>query len=171
MIATKVLPRQRLADSAEGSQRFDWPLANDAEAFLRDLIEAFLVKNSFARESAKRMRDETATDFFEWVDHIIIPAAHEDSLRQAGFVCDSHAETTGGEAVYEHPRATLPSVLLRPNGQAGTATIALRPESVAEVLGRHSLTHEPESQPYLPHPPIGLGPDGGAPVVAIERRP
>jgi hypothetical protein len=170
MIATKVRPRQRLADSAEGSQRFDWPLANDAEAFLRDLIEAFLVKNSFARELAKRMRDETATDFFEWVDHINIPAAYEDRLRQAGFICESHAETTGGEAVYEHPRATLPRVLLRPNGQAGTATIALRPESVAEFIGRHSLTSEPEGEPFSRYRRVVVCREDGAQLEAIERR-
>src|SRR4051812_15706323 len=37
---------------------FDWPLANEAEHFLRQSAGAFLAVNSFARRLADRMRDE-----------------------------------------------------------------------------------------------------------------
>src|SRR5258707_15762535 len=80
MIATKVRPRQRASEPAERAERFDWPLANEAEALLRNRIQEFLARNSFARRLAERMRDETATDFFEWVDHLIIPTADEGLL-------------------------------------------------------------------------------------------
>ena len=54
------------------SKRFDWPLANGAEDLLRAHSEAFLERNTFARVLADRMRDETGTDFFEWIDHLIL---------------------------------------------------------------------------------------------------
>ena len=68
MIATNIRASRGPAEPAEGVERFDWPLANEAETFLRERVEAFLARNSFAQRLAERMREETATDFFEWVD-------------------------------------------------------------------------------------------------------
>src|SRR5258708_39345403 len=119
MIAAKIRPDRRPWEPAERVEKFDWPLANAAESFLRDRIEAFLTRNSFARRLAQRMREETATDFFEWVDHLCLHAEDEQPLRQAGFARATQSETANGETVYEHPRATLPRVLLRPNGPPG----------------------------------------------------
>ena len=31
------------------------------------------------------MRDETGTDFFEWVDHVVLTPEHAGALRAAGF--------------------------------------------------------------------------------------
>ena len=49
---------------------FDWPLADQAEEFLRRRIADFVQRNRFAGALAERMSKETATDFFEWVDHL-----------------------------------------------------------------------------------------------------
>jgi len=92
---------------------FDWPLANEAEQFLRQRIALFLQRNTFARQLAARMRDETGTDLFEWTDHLVLAPSEEKALRAVGFVPDPQAETPNGETVYEHPRTTLPRVLLR----------------------------------------------------------
>jgi len=46
-------------------KNFDWPLAYDGEALIRQRLDAFLSKNNFARELAARMSGETGTDFFE----------------------------------------------------------------------------------------------------------
>ena len=48
-------------------------------------VEAFLLRNAVARRLAGRMRDETGTDFFEWVDHLVLTPDHGDALRAAGF--------------------------------------------------------------------------------------
>ena len=45
------------------NDQFDWPLAFDAEKFLRQRMDSFLERNSFARQLAGRMREETGTDF------------------------------------------------------------------------------------------------------------
>jgi hypothetical protein len=92
---------------------FDWPLADQAEMFLRDRLDLFLKQNAFARQLADRMRDDTGTDLFEWTDHLVLAPSEEKALREAGFVRDSQAETPAGETVYEYPRTTLPRVILR----------------------------------------------------------
>src|SRR3954453_2661093 len=88
--------------------RFDWPLAHEAEALLRGYQAAFLAENSFAQKLATRMREESGTDFFEWIDHLVVGPSELPALTQAGFELDPSAETPRGEKVYEHPRATLP---------------------------------------------------------------
>src|SRR5947208_13308682 len=80
---------------------FDWPLANEAEAFIREQAEDFLGNNSFARVLSERMRTETGTDFFEWVDHLVVGPEVQQKLEGLGFARDSKAETPNGEQVYE----------------------------------------------------------------------
>src|SRR5204863_2270487 len=127
--------------------RFDWPLANEAETLLRARISDFLEGNSFARRLAERMRDGTGTDFYEWTDHIVLSPNEEKSLQAVGFVRDDGAETPDGEAVFEHPRATLPRVRLRRGEKRSPATLALRPEFVAEFIAAHNVAGEPEGEP------------------------
>jgi hypothetical protein len=145
---------------------FDWPLANEAEQLLRARIEGFLKKNNFARRLADRMRDETGTDFFEWIDHLVLSPDEESTLAAAGFVRDPKAETPEGEVVYEHPRATLPRVLLG----RGPAVIALRPEFVADFIASHSLTREPEGEPCSRYRRVVVAEENGTRLEAVERR-
>jgi hypothetical protein len=148
------------------SRLFDWPLADEAERLLRQRMESFLERNAFARGLAERMRDETGTDFFEWMDHLVLAPREEKILRGAGFVPDRHAETPKGEAVYEHPRATLPRVLLRP----GPSVIALRPESVADFMASHNLSGEAEGEPCSRYRRVAVSQQKGTLLEAVERR-
>src|SRR5258707_6414334 len=94
-------------------KQFDWPLAYDAEKFLHQRVATFLEQNSFARCLSDRMLKETGTDFFEWIDHLVLSPEDEKPLREVGFTRDEEAETPNGEVVLHHPRATLPRVILR----------------------------------------------------------
>jgi hypothetical protein len=53
----------------------------------------FLERNTFARRLADRMRTETAPDFFEWTDHLVLAPGEDTALREAGFVPDALEET------------------------------------------------------------------------------
>ncbi len=145
---------------------FDWPLANEAEQILRQRIVHFLNQNAAARGLAERMANETGTDFFEWVDHFVLDPREENAICEAGFTRDPHAETPNGEAVYEHPRATLPRVLLR----QGPSVIALRPELVADFMACHSLSGEPEGEPCSRYRSIVVAEESGTRLEAVERR-
>jgi hypothetical protein len=156
--------------SSEGKQRFDWPLANDAEALVRGHIENFLKQNSFARALADRMRADTGTDFFEWVDHLVLSPSDEKGLLENGFVRGQNVETPDGESVYEHPFATLPRVMLRPGQRQAPSVIALRPEFVAEFIASHNLPAEPEGEPFSRYRRVTVAQENGTTLEAVERR-
>ena len=120
--------------------RFDWPLAYEAEQLLRGFIDAFLARNSFARRLAGRMRDETGTEFYEWVDHLVLSSEHAAELDAVGLVLDKvHAPFS--TVVLHHPKAMMPRVVLRLGSDSvGVPTVvALRPESAADFLSRHDV--------------------------------
>ena len=149
---------------------FDWPLAYEAETLLRQHIGAFLARNSFAAHLAERMRDETGTDFFEWVDHLVLPPEQVPALHAAGFSRDATVETPEAEAVYEHPRATLPRVLVRAGEPQSPSVLALRPEFVADFIARHHLAAEPDGEPFSRYRRVVVSRESGAQLEAVERR-
>jgi hypothetical protein len=154
----------------ENDENFDWPLAGEAEQFLRSQLATFLNQNSFAADLSRRMRDETATDFFEWVDHVGLPARVESALQAVGFQRQAALETPNGEAVYEHPRATLPRVLLQHDDKSLPFTVALRPESVADFVSRNNLLNEPVGEPFSRYRQVVVAEENGTRLLAIERR-
>ncbi|MEY2429921.1 MAG: hypothetical protein QOJ40_2806 [Verrucomicrobiota bacterium] len=166
--STKAESESRLTTGA-GQEGFDWPLANEAEEFLRERAKVFLETNGFAQRLARRMRDETGTDFFEWIDHLVLSPGDETALLEAGFSQDRDAETQKGETVYEHPRATLPRVLIRPGKKQNPSTIALRPEFVADFMARHNLSGEPEGEPFSRYRRIVVAEENGTTLEAVER--
>ena len=82
----------RPASAPYDPKRFDWPLAFPAEKFLASASANFLERNSFARKLSDRMRDETGTDFFEWVDHLVLSPDDEAALRAVWFRHRRHVE-------------------------------------------------------------------------------
>jgi hypothetical protein len=146
--------------------QFDWPLAFDAEKFLRQRMDAFLERNGFARRLAGRMREETGTDFFEWIDHLVLHAEAEQALRAFGMVAD-RVETPGGETVLHHPRATLPRVVL--SAEPGRMVVSLRPEFVADFVAAHSLAGPIQGGPFSRLRRVLVCEENGARLEALER--
>jgi hypothetical protein len=145
---------------------WDWPLAFDAEKFLRRRADSFLQRHGFARQLARRMREETGTDFFEWIDSLTLGQADETPLREVGFVPEE-AETSDGATVLHHPRATLPRVL--PGAQEGRMGISLRPEFVADFVAAHSLPGPIEGGPLSRLRRVVVSEENGARLEAVER--
>jgi hypothetical protein len=159
----------KASPSTTTAVNFDWPLAYEAESFIRDRLEAFLRQNSFALGLAARMQQETGTDFFEWVDHLVLSPDDEVALVKVGFVHDRKAETPRGEVVLEHPRATLPRVLLR-KGKANPSVVAIKPEFVAEFIAALGLAAEPEGEPRSRYRRVVVAEENGTRLEAVERR-
>jgi hypothetical protein len=149
---------------------FDWPLANEAESLVRGRLAAFLQLNGFARKLSERMRNETGTDFFEWVDHLRISPGEEKALAQAGFSHDQQAETPNGEMVYEHPQATLPRVIVRKGQKQSPSLVALKPEFIADFIAQHNIISEPEGEPLSRYRHVLVAEENGTQLEAIERR-
>ena len=148
------------------NDRFDWPLAFEAEKFLRQRIASFLERNSFARQLAGRMRQETGTDFFEWIDHLVLPSEDAKTLRAFGMEADL-VETPGGETVLHHPRATLPRVVLAAN--TDRIELSLRPEFVADFVAAHSLAEPIQGAPHARLRRVLVSEENGTRLEALER--
>jgi hypothetical protein len=145
---------------------FDWPLAYEAENFIRERLQSFLTRNTFGRQLADRMRDETATDFFEWVDHLTLSPDDEVTLRKLGFVPDA-VEASEGVTILHHPRATLPRVLLE---KAATVDrVAVKPEFLADFIAAHNLVTQIEGEPHSRYRCAVIANDNGTQLEAIER--
>jgi hypothetical protein len=122
---------------------FDWPLAYEAETLLRQFIFSFLKRNQFASRLAERMREETGTDFYEWVDHLTLAPEHAEALADAGLIWES-VEAPANSEVYYHPRAMMPRVLVQSDGssQGAPLALAIRAESLVDFVARHDLPAE-----------------------------
>lgn len=156
--------------SAGRPERFDWPVAYAAENLIRAQLGLFLERNQLARVLAERMREESGTDIFEWIDHVVLPPECEATLLQAGFAPDPKTETPAAGRVFEHPCATLPRVLLPPAKSQTPVCLTLRPEFVADFVARHNLITSIEGEPFSRFRRVVVSQENGARLEAVERR-
>ena len=149
---------------------FDWPLAYEAEQLLGRFIETFLQHHTFARRLSDRMRDETGTEFYEWVDHFTLSSDHADELRGVGLV-EEDIPAPRGVTVWHHPRAMMPSVLVQSEGsrEGVPLRLALRPEVLPDFLAKHNLSGpiEGEFGERLRRAPVAE--ENGLRLEAVER--
>lgn len=108
---------------------YDWKLHPLAEEFLSERVNDFLSSNEVAREISARMRNETSTRFFDWIDHMAIPSdsVEEDALIELGFK-ENPRVSRGNEArIFEHLESMLFPLAL---SSESTVQIALKPENL-----------------------------------------
>lgn len=167
MINTNAIP-----PSADAPLRppnaYDWPVAYEAETFIRDQMDRFLQRNSVARNLAGRMKAESGTDLFEWIDHIVLSESQKTAILELGFTSQP-AEGAPGGIIFEHPLATLPRIALSPVTN-NAITLALRPEFVADFAARHNLGNSIEGEPCSRYRQIIVSDETGASLKAVERR-
>jgi len=111
---------------------------------------------------------DTGTDFFEWIDHLVLDPAEEIALRKVGFIENSSAEAPEGLRVYEHPLATFPFVLINSERQ-GSPSVALRVESVTDFRSSHRLSSEPRGTPLAGYRYLTVAVENRVELSAVER--
>lgn len=150
--------------------KFDWPLAYEAEQLAGRFIEAFLLRHGFARRLADRMRDETGTDFYEWVDHFTVSPEHAPELRAVGLT-EENTPARPGLTVFHHPRAMMPRILVCEGGSrdGGPAGLAIRPESLPDFLSHHDLAASIEGEFGARLRRALVSGENGVRLFAVER--
>jgi len=149
------------------SQSFQWSPQPEAFAILDQIVSRFLDRCAAAGDLARRLRRETGTRFFDWIDFIEVP--DEGTLRKrlstTGFVpTDIAAE---GSA-FHHPGALFPTVLL---SGAGIHRVGLKVDSVSDFLAAHNITndHKILGEPYATMRRVLAFSGDGAELWVVER--
>lgn len=151
-------------NSATSLDEFHWETHPDAEAWLQHVLREFLTHSPFAANLAARMESETATRFFDWIDHIRLPNTEElgTLLPALGFAPDTRVFTP----CYRHPGAVFPRIAL--SEATGTA-IAIKVDAVAEFLQAHRLHVPIEGAVFNPVRRALVDSAGDAELWVIER--
>lgn len=112
---------------------FEWERQPKAAAIVQRLVREFFARSSAARQLRERMRHETGTRFFDWIDFLSPPsdAVELDELVEAGFELSDHECTP----VAEHPGGMFPTVRL--DGQDWR--LGIKVESVADYLHSNEI--------------------------------
>ena len=95
--------------STKDVKRFDWKLYPKAEKFLQRQVHKFLAHNPKARSLAKKMREQTSTRIFDWIDHITLPSTSEQKLKSLDF---SLVRREANTKVYQITQSILFPVLI-----------------------------------------------------------
>jgi len=146
-----------------------WPRCPKADRFVRAGIKKFLSKHAFAKKLARRMAEETSTEFLVWVDHLVFPARELKpiTLNQLGFVRDKKAAAPHGVKVFRHPHSDLPSVLYLSKARA--VSCAIKTESIRQFQLAHTMLHAIEGRLYSPLRMIRIR-ESGSELIVLERR-
>jgi hypothetical protein len=149
---------------------FDWPLAYEAEALIARHLRMILDHHPVADRLARRMGEETGTDFFEWVDHLVFGPGGRDAWEQAGFVVDD-VPAPAGCTVLHHPRAMLPRVVLDPAAIAPDRPqrVAIRPERLDDFCAAMGVEALPSAGPRAGYRQVIVAAGRSGELVAVER--
>ena len=123
--------------SANAFESFQWSPQPAAFGFVRLLAGDFLAACPEAAAFADRMRIETGTRFFDWIDHIRVNARDPKAsqLERAGYCPVSHSASY---TVFVNDRGVFPPILV----WDGVTEIAIKVESVVDFLAANQLQRE-----------------------------
>jgi hypothetical protein len=103
---------------------FQWHPQPQAEQLVRSLVSDFLSKNTFASELSRRMKDESGSRFYDWVEAIFVPASQsfEQKLRGVGY-------ESRGDRIWVNSHGMFPRIVLH---DSPTIAIHLKVTSVID---------------------------------------
>ncbi|MEW6156192.1 MAG: hypothetical protein AB1813_02100 [Verrucomicrobiota bacterium] len=155
-------------------KRFDWPLCYEAENCIIELIDSFLARNSFARNLAAAMRNETGTLFIDWVDYLELgaDAPAVSKLSSLGYQPDPHAEPENkAQSILWHPEAMLPRIIIGADiANREAIRLAIHVDHLADFMTVHGLSGEPKGDPLSRFRRLVLSEENGARFEVVERR-
>jgi hypothetical protein len=145
----------------DAPENFEWQRFPEAEELLTEELDAFLQKHKFARELAERIKEETSTHFFNWVDHIRVPS-HSNLpyklTQDGGFIGDGD--------VFANTQAIFPRVII--DRSIRQPSVAINVECVADFVRAHDLDTAIEGEERAPLRQIHVD-EGDNRFTVLER--
>ncbi len=150
-------------------KQYDWGLYPQTEDFLRRQINQFLKNNRFASDLAARIERETATRFFDWIDHIVLPenSVSGKEIEKLGFRLKSNIEAPPGARVLANPEAIFFPLIV---SNERFAEIALKPERLDHFVQMTGRNLEIEGGIHAPYRKSVIYTQGNYVFSAVERR-
>ena len=118
-------------------ETFQWQPQPAAERFVRGIVDEFLARVPAAADMARRMKEQTGTRFFDWVDHIRLPdtPALRQSLSGAGYAPVLLDPALAGRA-FGHSAGMFPPIVL---DSSVPQRLAIKVESAADFAAANGL--------------------------------
>lgn len=148
-------------------EQFHWTPQPQAEQFVHENVAAFLSRFPAASEMSRRMKDETGTRFFDWIETLALPDSDQvrEQLRHAGYV-NYRDRTCEYPRVFSQPHGIFPRVLLHDDK---VRAIHLKVTSVADFVARWNLAESVQGSPFSPYRRVQAFADEGVELFVAER--
>ncbi len=147
-------------------QAFQWSPQPNAEKLVRELVSEFLSKNSFAKELARRMKDETGTRFYDWVEVIVLPKSDTTAqkIREVGYEIFHDRE---GEHLWINPLGMFPRIAL--SSATKGSQVQIKVSRVVDFADVWRLQDKIEGEPMAPYRRVRAWHENGTELWAAER--
>ena len=153
---------------------FDWQRYPAAEAFISERLNEFVAKMPAVQAFSTTQLAHTGSRLSDWLDHLVLidGTVPRHQLAELGFEPED-VSADPGHAVYYHPAAIFPRVLLR--GETGrepgtTVAAAIQVEDISHFLMAIQLSASIEGTLVSPLRRASVWRDGDLEFLAIERR-
>jgi len=145
-----------------------WQSEKKAEKIVLDLLKEQTRQNSTLRSFCGKLEGQTSTCLIDWLDHIIVAKSDtvKEQLSAAGFA----KEENGSTAVFRHPGARLPRIVLSKKSDRSQAGIAIRVEDLGLFLQINSYQTQIEGDHCGPYRRAVICQTKGSSFIAVERR-
>lgn len=147
-------------------EAYQWERQPQAEALVRELVAEFLGRNTFAAELARRMKDETGTRFYDWVDYIALPAADARvaRLKAAGY---EQVASDANRSVYTNSGGMFPAIIVRSAGNE--IEVGIKVEFAADFAAAHGIQNAIVGEPLSMYRSLVVSEEKGARLAVVER--
>ncbi|HVT90529.1 MAG TPA: hypothetical protein VHD56_16865 [Tepidisphaeraceae bacterium] len=148
-------------------EAFHWTPQPKAEQFVREVVDGYLSNFPAAANVARRMKDETGTRFYDWVETIQLPDSK--SLRQrladVGYINFSD-RLCMYPWIFSQPQGIFPRIHLH---DGKFQAVHLKVGSVEEFVKAWNVTELIEGEPLSPYRRVKAFSDSAHLLVAAER--
>jgi len=143
---------------------FQWSPQPQAEAWVRDVVDDFLARNTYAATFARRLAAEAGVRFHDCIGHVSF--TRDDGRVAAAIEAGWRHDRTedGGVAVYVNDHGIFPPIAV-----GCCDEVAMKVESVADFLAINGLTRAVDGEPLSDVRVCTVSDEGGWQFAVIER--
>jgi hypothetical protein len=155
-------------------ENVEWLRYPDAYEYILGLLDEFVRHVPAASTLAGSLLARASCRLEDWLDHLVLASGEQprSQLADLGFELEE-VPADPGDAVYYHPGAIFPRIILRADSGLGpgcTVMAAIQVEDVSEFLMSHQLAAPIEGSLLGPYRRATAWQQAGRNLMVVERR-